>query len=250
MSKIIDMRSRAETDASVPAPLVFEEQQVRIVWQDGAPWFVAADICAVLGLSNPTVSVRALDDDERAKSNLGRQGEATVISESGFYTLILRCRGATTPGTLPHRFRKWVTGEVLPALRRTGQYAMPKPRKPKAAPAREHMLHAIDRGWWNAQLARTGLSQRKIARELGMDHAALSLALNGKRHLRFQEALALADILGITVDDLRAQMHLPQPRLTAQADAEDIKILLRAVTSIADSMTMLMPVLVSRLRPN
>lgn len=47
-----------------------------------------------------------------------------MISESGLFTLILRCRGATTPGTVPHRFRKWVTGEVLPAIRKTGGYSI------------------------------------------------------------------------------------------------------------------------------
>ncbi|CAI1022242.1 Uncharacterized phage-encoded protein [Serratia proteamaculans] len=95
---------------------------IRAVDMHGSPWFVAADVCAALRLSNPTMSLKALDDDERAKLNLGRQGEASIISESGLYTLILRCRDAVTPGTIPYRFRKWVTAEVLPAIRQTGQY--------------------------------------------------------------------------------------------------------------------------------
>jgi|GEM_PF-430552 len=95
---------------------------IRAVDMHGSPWFVAADVCAALRLSNPTMSLKALDDDERAKLNLGRQGEASIISESGLYTLILRCRDAVTPGTIPYRFRKWVTAEVLPAIRKTGQY--------------------------------------------------------------------------------------------------------------------------------
>jgi hypothetical protein len=48
-----------------------------------------------------------------------------VVSESGLYTLVLRCRDATTPGTLPHRFRRWVTGTVLSSIRNTGGYAQP-----------------------------------------------------------------------------------------------------------------------------
>ncbi len=89
---------------------------------DGAPWFVASDVIKALQLTNATMSMKALDDDERSKLNLGRQGTANIISESGLYTLILRCRDAVTPGTIPYRFRKWVTGEVLPQIRRTGRY--------------------------------------------------------------------------------------------------------------------------------
>ncbi|CFQ88082.1 MULTISPECIES: Bro-N domain-containing protein [Yersinia] len=59
--------------------------------------------------------------------SLGRQGFASIISESGLYTLILRCRDAVTPGTIPYRFRKWVTSEVLPAIRQTGKYDINKP---------------------------------------------------------------------------------------------------------------------------
>lgn len=89
---------------------------------DGAPWFVASDVIKALQLTNATMSMKALDADERSKLNLGRQGTANIISESGLYTLILRCRDAVTPGTIPYRFRKWVTGEVLPQIRRTGRY--------------------------------------------------------------------------------------------------------------------------------
>lgn len=89
---------------------------------DGAPWFVASDVIKALQLTNATMSMKALDDDERSKLNLGRQGTANIISESGLYTLILRCRDAVTPGTIPYRFRKWVTGKVLPQIRRNGRY--------------------------------------------------------------------------------------------------------------------------------
>lgn len=111
--------------ACASAPIVFQfasTNQIRVIVIDGEPWFVAADVCAALGLTNPSMSLGALDDDERAKFNLGRQGNASIISEPGLYTLILRCRDAVKPGTVAHRFRKWVTGEVLPAIRKTGRY--------------------------------------------------------------------------------------------------------------------------------
>lgn len=108
----------------LPMSFDFENSAVRILKRDDDLWFIAADVCAALDMSNPTMMVKALDEDERAKLNLGHPfGDVNVVSESGLYTLILRCRDATTPGTLPHRFRRWVTSEVLPAIRRTGRYS-------------------------------------------------------------------------------------------------------------------------------
>lgn len=104
---------------------VFEydnQRPFRIIDRDGAPWFMLADVCAALGLSNPSMVAQALDEDERAKLNLGLGTDATMINESGLYTVILRSRNAVTPGTDAHRFRKWVTSEVLPSLRRNGRY--------------------------------------------------------------------------------------------------------------------------------
>lgn len=106
-----------------PSVFKFEsESAIRAVMVDGNPWFVAIDVIKALQLTNATMSLKALDEDERSKLNLGRQGETNIISESGLYTLILRCRDAVTPGTIPYRFRKWVTSEVLPQIRRTGRY--------------------------------------------------------------------------------------------------------------------------------
>lgn len=95
---------------------------IRAISINGEPWFIASDVCKALQLTSPSMSLKALDNDERSKFNLGRQGEANIISESGLYTLILRCRDAVTKGSLPYRFRKWVTSEVLPSIRKTGKY--------------------------------------------------------------------------------------------------------------------------------
>lgn len=98
---------------------------VRMFNIDGNPWFAASDICKALGLTNSRMSLKALDDDEKGVSSTytpGGSQSVSVISESGLYTLILRCRDAVTPGTIPYRFRKWVTGEVLPQIRKTGSY--------------------------------------------------------------------------------------------------------------------------------
>lgn len=99
----------------------FNNQPVRTVHLNNQPYWVLKDVCDVLELSNPTVVANRLEDDERAKFNLGRQGEATVITESGLYAVILR---SDKPNA--KEFRKWVTSEVLPAIRKTGAYATPQ----------------------------------------------------------------------------------------------------------------------------
>lgn len=99
----------------------FNNQPVRTVQLNNQPYWVLKDVCDVLELSNPTVVANRLEDDERAKFNLGRQGEATVITESGLYAVILR---SDKPNA--KEFRKWVTSEVLPAIRKHGAYATPE----------------------------------------------------------------------------------------------------------------------------
>ena len=106
----------------------FQNRPVRVAGSPENPLFVAADVCAVLGLTNPSMALRALDDDEKGISStdtLGGTQELLAVTESGLYTLILRCRDAVTPGTTAHAFRKWVTSEILPAIRKTGAYHKP-----------------------------------------------------------------------------------------------------------------------------
>lgn len=91
--------------------------EIRVTAIDGEPWFIAKDVCDILGISNPTMAIEGLENFERAKFNLGRQGEANIISESGFYTLVLRSR---KPVAKP--FRIWVTNKILPTIRKTGGY--------------------------------------------------------------------------------------------------------------------------------
>ncbi|HCQ0158212.1 TPA: hypothetical protein OGN93_004670 [Escherichia coli] len=110
-----------------------EEHQVRVVMINGDPWFVANDICNALSIQNVTQAIARLDEDERSMFNIGRQGQANIISESGLYTLILRCRDAVKQGTTAWRFRKWVTNEVLPSIRKNGEYVYVEPEPMRAA---------------------------------------------------------------------------------------------------------------------
>lgn len=100
--------------------MIFENDafgKVRTLNLNGEPWFVAVDVCSVLDLSNPTIAVSRLDEDERAKFNLGRQGDATIVNEPGLYTLVLGSRKPEAKA-----FKRWITHEVIPAIRRHGVY--------------------------------------------------------------------------------------------------------------------------------
>ncbi len=101
----------------------FEAHEVRTVTIDGEPWFVLAHVCKVLDIENPGNAAARLDDDEKGLHNvdtLGGPQQMVVINESGLYSVILTSRKETA-----RRFKKWVTGEVLPSIRRTGSYAVP-----------------------------------------------------------------------------------------------------------------------------
>ena len=100
----------------------YESSEVRTVQVNGEPWFVLADVCKVLELSSPHKVADRLENDERNQipvtDSLGRYQNTAIINESGLYTVILR---SDKPQAKP--FRKWVTSEVLPSIRKTGSYS-------------------------------------------------------------------------------------------------------------------------------
>lgn len=100
----------------------FESHNVRVVLgQDGEPMFVAADLLSTLNLDRK--ALERLDDDEKGVSSIhtpGGQQEMTVVNESGLFNLVL---GSRKPEA--KRFKRWVTHEVLPSIRKTGSYAVP-----------------------------------------------------------------------------------------------------------------------------
>lgn len=102
-------------------PYIFQDEMVRVHRDDnGEPWFVATDVCRILGLTNTSKAVSSLEDDEKGVTNsytLGGEQEMLTVSESGLYALIFRSRKPAAKA-----FRKWVTSEVLPAIRKTGRY--------------------------------------------------------------------------------------------------------------------------------
>ena len=103
----------------------FEGLDVRTLERDGEPWFYASDACAVLGLTNVNMALKTLDDDEadlttsevRSKNGVIQKREVWIVSESGLYELVFKSRRAEA-----RAFRRWVRRDVIPAIRRTGQY--------------------------------------------------------------------------------------------------------------------------------
>lgn len=100
----------------------YESKEIRTVEIGGNPWWVAKDVCDILELSDVSMSVSRLDEDEKGTSQidtLGGSQNMVIINESGLYNLIIR---SDKPNAKP--FKKWITAEVLPSIRKTGQYSI------------------------------------------------------------------------------------------------------------------------------
>jgi prophage antirepressor-like protein len=119
--------------------LEFNGMPVRIELINDEPWFVAMDLCAVLGIANSRDAFQRLDDDEKdivgVTDTIGRQSPTQVVNESGMYNLVFRSMKPQA-----QQFKRWVTHEVLPALRKTGQYEMKL--LPTTSPVQQNTLAA------------------------------------------------------------------------------------------------------------
>lgn len=127
--------AKAQNDFTI---FKFGDSEIRVINRCGEPWFVAKDVCDALTLTNSRKALTALDDDEKGVTlsyTLGGEQNLSIVSESGMYTLVLRCRDAVNKGSVPHKFRKWVTAEVLPSIRKTGSYGN-TPKAKKALPGK------------------------------------------------------------------------------------------------------------------
>jgi prophage antirepressor-like protein len=105
---------------NLPQIFDFQSSQVRVIIQDGDPWFAAKDICDVLEISNSRDAVGRLDDDEKDVALTDTPGgpqNMTIVNESGLYALILTSRKPEAK-----TFKRWITHEVMPQIRKTGSY--------------------------------------------------------------------------------------------------------------------------------
>lgn len=115
------LKSKNEAGTLLPTEYTFRGTQVRTVVINGIPYFVAKGVCDILQLTDSSQAVERLDDDEKLTRVIYGSGQGRkmwLVNESGLYHLIFQSRKPEAKA-----FRKWVTSEVLPELRRTGSYA-------------------------------------------------------------------------------------------------------------------------------
>ena len=116
------------------------EAQVRIIIKDDQPWFVAKDVCNILGIKQATRAVEGFDEDEKGVINVhtpGGEQKMLAVNESGLYALIFKSRKPEAK-----KFRKWVTSEVLPAIRKHGAYIdRPEPLTPSEKQLLKELVH-------------------------------------------------------------------------------------------------------------
>ena len=190
-------------NATAVFPFAFEENQVRALLIDRSPWFVASDIAGVLLYRNAPDMTRNLDDDEtgthilriRSENGIEQDREVTIINESGLYSAILRSRKPEAK-----RFKKWVTAEVLPSIRKTGMYASSaaQPIYPTTHPPLTEDLSAAREAMLDAA-ALMGMVQRSLSAVPVAGDAVRSL--NAGRFLLEQFANTLDGVLAAHVSE-------------------------------------------------
>lgn len=109
----------------LPAIFQYEDKEMRVVTDEqGEPWWVAVDVCNILTLSNPTEAIRGLDDDEKSTLRITEGGpEINIVSEPGLYSLIIRSNKKEAKD-----FKRWITHDVIPSIRKTGSYSLAVPK--------------------------------------------------------------------------------------------------------------------------
>lgn len=179
MSNNIESRARAESGQAKVFTFNASNQNIRVQMKDGEPWFVAKDVCDALTIGNSRDAVNRLDDDEKAMSVLPTQfgdKEMNMVNESGLYNLIFQSRKPEAKA-----FRKWVTSEVLPTLRKTGRYELGQPARCKAVRRTrgEGVSVELTNLLWLIGESLAHGDQQAVALELGVSRVAVNRVLNG-----------------------------------------------------------------------
>lgn len=166
---------------------------VRVVSRDGEPWFVAADVCKALELSDVSMSVRKLDDDEKGTSSictLGGEQKMTIVNEPGLYGLVIGSRKPEAKA-----FKRWITHDVIPAIRKTGGYIageehqkgniMPKNLSPPAVHHQGRPKHSLQ---YQASMLKDAAAHVRLS-----PSAAALLVYYGTQAERFHPSLKLIE---------------------------------------------------------
>ena len=203
----------------------FDQSAVRVVTVDGEPWFVAADVCAALTIGNNRDALTRLDDDEKGVGSIytpGGSQEMAIINEFGLYSLIL---GSRKPEA--RRFKRWVTHEVLPSIRKTGSYGQHQQQQPPALPHRPgapalpaRPMPRYQRHWVNSTSQAMGMAFAQEARSYLLD--AIATIERARGGLPLQDA-DLAQILAFTSLMEVARFHVRR-MLAAESALTGVRI--------------------------
>lgn len=184
---------------------------VRVVLQADQPWWIANDIAAVLGYRDATNMVRNLDDDEadtHKVSSSGQLREMLTISESGLYNAIFRSRRQEAKA-----FRRWVTGTVLPEIRRTGSWSgTPAGSGADTAPSLSTALQAVR----TANRLFGADAARGVWHQLGLPAVAMRPGQDGDPDLAARLAPWLANQTDVTHDDCALALGLDRADATTR----------------------------------
>ncbi|NNM65464.1 MAG: Bro-N domain-containing protein [Burkholderiales bacterium] len=187
-------------------PYQFESQEVRVVQdENGELLFVAADICAALTINNSRMAMDRLDADEKGVSSIDTTGgpqDMTVVNESGLYNLILGSRKPQAKA-----FKRWVTHEVLPAIRRTGQYAAPQTEPAKLGVDTDWLARSMHNAQKVIQMAAGRVGMAVVAEETpDFSHPDIAMGLAG---LMFAQQRFLVEMESLESARIRA-LHLKE----------------------------------------
>lgn len=184
--------------------LKFESKEVRLILSNGEPQWIAKDVCDALDLKNHTRSMMLLDDDEKGAhivSTLGGPQELATVNEAGLYSLILRSRKPEAK-----RFKRWITHEVLPSLRKTGVYIVPGDSENSVANSALQILGQFQQ--FDSRLARLEenvLEAKELTRDLPEPMGVLPGFTNSKAINR--AARAYCQLTGCSPSALMASIY-------------------------------------------
>lgn len=165
----------------IPQVFNYDSHQVEVVMIQEVPHWVAKDVCDILGLSDVSMSIKRLEDDEKLIQTLfvsGQNREVWVVSESGLYNLVFRSNKPEAK-----KFRKWVTSEVLPTIRKTGKYEMERALSAPEQPAVQELVAELGQRWGGARAVwvdgRYFVCLRQVLMFLGIGSASSDSFLAG-----------------------------------------------------------------------
>lgn len=192
----------------------FEGHQVRCIGTPEHPQWVAQDVCEVLGLNNVSQALSRLDEDEKGiitTDTLGGEQEMLTVNEFGLYSLVLSSRKAVAK-----RFKRWLTHEVIPAIRKTGSYSIPE--KPQPLPLADK-LNAMEQMLSDMGIDPVLLRQVKLDTVAKYNPELKDMAELGKKLLGAENPLLS---VGLTPTQLGAKLDPPLSARQVNAKLEDL----------------------------